>query len=104
MLSYLHSSCKWTILVDMGIFWLYLLTINIIAFLLMKNDKQRAIRRQARISESNLLLFGLLGGSLGEYLGIYAFKHKTRHHKFTYGLPLIMIIQLLFLYWLTIIT
>lgn len=78
---------------------IYLLLINIIGFLLMFIDKKRAIRNKWRIQESTLFFIALLGGAIGTYLGMYTFRHKTKHLKFTIGIPLILISEIaLFLY------
>ena len=79
----------------------YLGLINSAGFLLMGIDKNRARRGAWRISEKTLFICALLGGSLGTTLGIWAFRHKTRHKQFTYGMPLILIVQVLFIYYIT---
>ena len=61
--------------------------------------KQKARRGRWRIPERTLLLLAALGGSVGSLLGMYLFHHKTKHLKFTLGVPLILILQLL-LAWL----
>ncbi|MDU5111443.1 MAG: DUF1294 domain-containing protein [Clostridium sp.] len=77
----------------------YLIFINIISFLTMFVDKKKAIKRKWRIKESTLFLLSIIGGSLGVLLGMYSFRHKTKHIKFTLGTPLILIVQvLLFLF------
>ncbi|WP_288222255.1 DUF1294 domain-containing protein [uncultured Clostridium sp.] len=73
----------------------YLLIINIISFIIIFIDKQKAIKRQWRIKESTLFLLSIIGGSLGTILGMYIFRHKTKHLKFTLGIPLIIIIQII---------
>lgn len=73
---------------------LYLLLINAAAFLLMLADKQKARKNLWRIPESTLMLSAVLGGSVGSLLGMYAFRHKTRHLKFTVGIPLILALQI----------
>lgn len=72
----------------------YLLSVNLAAFVLMGVDKYRAKHNQWRISERMLFLFPLLCGSLGGMLGMWVFHHKTRHWYFRYGLPLILAVQL----------
>lgn len=67
---------------------------NVIAFALYGIDKRRAKQGAWRISEYTLLLVALLGGSLGALLGMRYFRHKTRHRKFRYGIPLILLLQL----------
>ena len=67
---------------------------NVAAFLLMGDDKKRAIQQKLRITEKTLLLMALLGGSLGAYMGMQSFRHKTKHWKFTLGLPAILLLHL----------
>lgn len=74
--------------------WGYLILMNLIAFALYGIDRRRAKQGAWRISEYTLLLVALLGGSLGALLGMRYFRHKTRHRKFRYGIPLILLLQL----------
>lgn len=78
----------------------YIIFINILLFILMGIDKRKAKLHKWRISEKTLFIFSLLGGSIGGILGIYFFKHKTRHLKFTFGFPIILILQLIIVYYL----
>lgn len=66
----------------------YLITINLIAFILYGVDKKRAIRNEYRISERVLLWMARIGGGIGCWLGIKMFKHKTKHTKFRIVVPL----------------
>lgn len=77
----------------LNIFLLYFLFTNIVSLGLFAWDKQRARRGAWRIKERTLLLWAILGGSLGGLLGMYAFRHKTQHFKFKWGLPLIILLQ-----------
>lgn len=73
----------------------YLVVINLIALLMMWSDKRRSKRPGARrVPEKVLFLSALLGGSLGAVLGMYAFRHKTKHWYFVWGMPLILLAQL----------
>lgn len=72
----------------------YLILVNAAAFALMFADKQKAIRSQWRIPEKVLIGVAVMGGSIGVIAGMYTFRHKTRHAKFKYGLPLILLAQL----------
>lgn len=72
----------------------YIIFLNLIGFLSMYVDKTRARNKKWRIKESTLLLIAILGGSVGSYLGMKVFRHKTKHNKFVYGIPIILIIQL----------
>ena len=73
---------------------LYLLIVNAVSFLLMLVDKRKAQKNLWRIPESTLLLSAAIGGSLGALAGMYKFRHKTRHLKFTLGVPAILIAQI----------
>lgn len=74
---------------------IYLILINIIAFISMWLDKKKAMKHQYRISEKTLFTLAILGGALGSILGMKKFHHKTRHWYFKYGMPLILITQLI---------
>ena len=74
---------------------LYLLIVNAVAFLLMLVDKQKARKKLWRIPESTLLLSAAIGGSIGALAGMYTFRHKTRHLKFTLGVPAILVVQMI---------
>jgi uncharacterized membrane protein YsdA (DUF1294 family) len=77
----------------------YLVTINAITFLTYGIDKLKAMKNKWRIPEATLLLLAFTGGSLGAFLGMVVWHHKTMHKKFKYGIPLIIVLQLgLFLY------
>ena len=71
----------------------YLVLVNAAALALMLVDKQKARRGAWRIPEVTLMGVALIGGSLGAIAGMYLFRHKTRHLKFTLGLPLILAVQ-----------
>lgn len=79
---------------------IYLLAVNLAAFVMMGVDKRRAKRGTWRISEKALFLPALLGGALGSTLGMRAFRHKTRHWYFRFGFPLLLVLQLAGLFWL----
>ena len=79
---------------------LYLLTINAAGFLSMLVDKQKARKNRWRIPEATLLTIALLGGSIGSLVGMYLVRHKTKHFKFTLGIPLILIGQILLALWM----
>ena len=73
---------------------LYFLTINALGFLLMLVDKHKARKNRWRIPEATLMGVAALGGSIGSLIGMYTVRHKTKHPKFTGGIPLILIVQL----------
>ena len=79
---------------------LYLLLVNLAAFLIMDADKRRAKRGTWRISEKALFLPALLGGALGGVLGMRTFRHKTKHWYFRFGFPLLLVLQAVLLGWL----
>ena len=72
----------------------YLLIVNAVAFLLMLIDKIKAKKNRWRIKESTLMLWAAIGGSIGALAGMYTFRHKTKHLKFTLGIPAILILQI----------
>jgi uncharacterized membrane protein YsdA (DUF1294 family) len=73
---------------------LYLLIVNAVAFVLMLADKRKAQKKLWRIPESTLLLSAAIGGGIGALAGMYTFRHKTKHLKFTLGVPAILIAQI----------
>ena len=84
-----------------NIFIFYLITMNALGFVLMYIDKIKAKKHKWRVKENTLLTIAILGGSLGSLISMYTFRHKTKHTKFTLGIPLILIIQIIFLYYTT---
>jgi uncharacterized membrane protein YsdA (DUF1294 family) len=74
---------------------IYLLAINLLTFITYGIDKWKAKHRKWRISESTLLLLAVVGGSIGALLGMKNFRHKTQHKKFTLGVPILLIIQII---------
>ena len=78
----------------MKYFLIYLLLINAVGFLLMLIDKWKAKHNRWRIPEATLMWVAALGGSIGSLLGMYTVRHKTKHPKFTVGIPLILVAQL----------
>ena len=81
---------------------LYFLIINAAAFLLMLVDKIKARKNLWRIPEATLMGVAALGGSIGALLGMYTFRHKTQHPKFTRGVPLILAVQVVCAVWIVI--
>ena len=92
----------------------YLIFINVVTFLVYGIDKWRSTsgrllstgRKKAkqgswRISEATLLILAVIGGSIGALLGMKIWRHKTMHKKFKYGLPLILIIQIILIGYLS---
>ncbi len=79
----------------------YLVLVNLAAFAMFGIDKRKAIKDQWRIPEKTLLLIVLIGGSVGAFVGMQVFHHKTKHWKFILGVPACMILHVLLggLYW-----
>ncbi|SDA48023.1 Uncharacterized membrane protein YsdA, DUF1294 family [Lachnospiraceae bacterium G11] len=73
----------------------YLVIINIIGFAMMGIDKKKAKKRSFRIPEASLFIIAVIGGSLGTIAGMYFFRHKTRHWYFVYGMPAILVLQII---------
>jgi uncharacterized membrane protein YsdA (DUF1294 family) len=71
----------------------YLLTVNAAGFLLMLIDKEKARKNRWRIRESVLLGTAAIGGSIGVFAGMQAFRHKTLHKRFSIGVPAMMTAQ-----------
>lgn len=71
----------------------YLIIINLITGAAFGWDKRLARRGARRIPERALLLYAAAGGSMGGLIGMYVFRHKTRHMKFKWGLPIILVLQ-----------
>ena len=78
-------------------FLIYLLVINIVGFLYMGIDKWKAKRNAWRIPEDTLFAITALGGGIGTIAGMYTFRHKTKKTKFTFGLPAILILEIILL-------
>ena len=72
----------------------YLLGINAVTFIVYGIDKYKAKKAKWRISEATLLLLAVLGGSIGAWIGMKVWHHKTMHKKFKYGIPAILLIQI----------
>jgi len=76
----------------------YLLIVNIVGFAIMGLDKYYAKHDMRRIPEKTLFMVAIVGGSIGSIVGMYTFRHKTKHKSFTAGMPLILIVQILIYY------
>ena len=73
---------------------IYLVVINVVTFFMYGIDKWKAKNSKWRIRETALLGLAVLGGSIGAWLGMKVWHHKTQHKKFKYGVPAIIIVQL----------
>ena len=74
---------------------IYLVFIYLCGFFIMIIDKSRAVHKEWRIPEKTLIGISVIGGSIGMLLGMNVFRHKTKHLKFTIGVPLILIMQII---------
>ena len=81
---------------------MYVIAINLIAFLAMYIDKKKAQKGKWRIKESTLFMLVLLGGGIGGIAGMYTFRHKTKKLKFTVGMPTILIAEIVLVVYLLI--
>ena len=84
----------------MDFFTIYLLLINALALVLMLVDKIKAKNNLWRIPERTLMLSAALGGSVGALIGMYLFRHKTRHPKFIIGIPATLVAQIFLGIWI----
>ena len=72
---------------------IYLAVINIAGFIVMAVDKAKAKKNAWRIPEKTFFIISLLGGGLGSWVGMYTFRHKTKHWYFVIGIPAIFLIE-----------
>lgn len=79
---------------------IYLIAINIVTFFAYGIDKWKAKRSKWRISEATLLGMAVIGGSIGAWLGMRVWHHKTMHKKFQFGIPLIIVAQIVLVIWI----
>ena len=84
----------------MQVLILYIVIINAVSFILMLADKYKAKKNRWRIPEATLMGFAAAGGSIGALAGMYLVRHKTKHLKFTVGIPVLLFIHIVFIMWL----
>lgn len=73
----------------------YLAVINLYAFALMGMDKRYARRRMRRVPEKRFFIIGAIGGAIGVWYGMKAWRHKTQHHAFTTGIPYLVAVNII---------
>lgn len=71
----------------------YLLLINLYTFVLMGRDKKLAVKQHRRVPEKRLFTLSAIGGSIGTWLGMRTWRHKTKHNSFVFGIPAIFVLQ-----------
>ena len=79
---------------------IYLVALNVLTFFVYGIDKRKARHSRWRISEAALLALAVIGGSVGAWLGMQVWHHKTLHKKFRYGVPLIFLAQVAVVWWM----
>lgn len=77
----------------------YFAILTVMAFVMMKVDKRQAQRRGQRIPEKNLWTVAIFGGGIGAYLGMMAFRHKTKHTNFRIGFLVLAMLDIVVLVW-----
>lgn len=80
---------------------MYLIGVNILAFVVFGIDKYKAIKKKFRVPEKTLFLLAAIGGSIGALAGMFVFRHKTRKWYFRIGIPVILGAQILLLVYLS---
>ncbi len=78
---------------------MYLCIINLFGLYIMWSDKRKARKDAWRIPERNFFVVSIIGGSIGCWAGMYVFRHKTQHIKFTVGIPAILLTQIALVLW-----
>ena len=71
----------------------YLLAVNVLTFIIYGVDKWKACRGRWRVPEATLMGLAALGGSVGAWLAMQLFRHKTQKKKFRYGVPALFVLQ-----------
>ena len=82
----------------MELIFIYLIIINALSLILMLVDKLNALKNAARIPEITLVTIAIIGGSIGEMISMYLFRHKTKHIKFALGLPLLLTLHIILIF------
>lgn len=83
------------------VFYVYFFALNIFSFIIMKYDKTLSKKRRARrISEKSFFILSLVGGSAGVFIAMQLFRHKTKHWNFLFGIPCILICQIVLILFL----
>jgi uncharacterized membrane protein YsdA (DUF1294 family) len=78
---------------------IYVIVINLVTFFMMGYDKKQAKRTKWRVPEKRLFLLAAIGGAVGGWLGMRAWRHKTQHASFAVGFPLLMVLNAICIFW-----
>lgn len=87
---------------ELNLFSKYIIIISIVTFVVYGIDKYKAKHDKWRIRESVLILLAVIGGSIGALAGMWILRHKTLHAKFKYGIPIILVLQIVGLLFLNV--
>ena len=98
--TWLYTNTVWVFFGEYKAATIYLLVINLVTFIVYGIDKYNAIRQRSRVRIVTLLGLTLVGGSIGGLLAMYTFKHKTRKGYFSVGIPLIIVMQVVLVFFL----
>ena len=74
-------------------FYFYLAIVNVTGFFIMQYDKKLAKSRKRRVSERRIFTYAALGGAAGVWIGMFAFRHKTKHWQFLLGVPALIVLN-----------
>ena len=85
------------LLSPLGVLTLFLVIMNLLAFAIFGVDKWKAKHDRSRVPERTLWLLTVLGGALGALIGMQVFRHKTQHRSFRWGVPILLIVQIVLL-------
>jgi uncharacterized membrane protein YsdA (DUF1294 family) len=85
----------------MMIGFIYVIVINLVTFFMMGHDKRQARRAKWRVPEKRLFLLAAIGGAVGGWVGMRAWRHKTQHTSFAIGFPLLMVFNAICIFWCT---
>ncbi|MFD0675670.1 MULTISPECIES: DUF1294 domain-containing protein [unclassified Paenibacillus] len=83
----------------MKLIYVYLILVNVVAFVSMGLDKSRARHKARRIPEKQLFMFAAIGGAAGAWLAMRLFRHKTKHKSFVIGIPLFLLLHVIIFYY-----
>jgi len=74
-------------------FIIYLVIINLLSIIITIKDKRSAIKQKWRVKENSLFLLSIFGGGIGMYITMHIIRHKTKHFKFMFGIPFIILLE-----------